>query len=64
MPQLKTAKPAGPRSTVPCFTCLGFNRLTYFYSFLLKGPSLGHYSLTGFELATLCAFPTKDQPTQ
>ena len=23
MPQLKTAKPAGPRSTVPYFTCLG-----------------------------------------
>ena len=24
IPQLKTAKPAGPRSTVPYFTCLGF----------------------------------------
>ena len=24
MPQLKTAKLAGPRSTGPCFTCLGF----------------------------------------
>ena len=65
MPQLKTAKPAGPQSTVPCFTAWGLILLfDLFYSFLLKGPSLGHCSLTGFELAALCAFPTKDQPIQ
>ena len=31
MPQLKTAKPAGPRSTVPYFTCFKgcFNDIVY-----------------------------------
>ena len=66
MPQLKTAKLAGPQSTVPYFTCFKgcFCYLTYTYSLLLKGPSFGAFSLTGFELAALCAFPAKDQPTQ
>ena len=66
MPQLETAKPAGPRSTVPYFTCFKgcFNYLTYFYSLLLKGPSFGAISLIRLELALLCAFPAKGQPTQ
>ena len=35
MPQLKTAKPAGPQSTVPYFTCLGF---ALFDLYLLAPP--------------------------
>ena len=51
MPQLKTAKPAGPRSTVTDFTCFKgivcFKCNTYSYQLiftcvLLKGLSFGH----------------------
>ena len=44
MPQLKAAKPAGPQSTVPYFTCFEgcFNINIYFVLTLIKGPSNGH----------------------
>ena len=65
MPQLKTAKPAGPRSTVPYFTCLGFALVVWpiFTRSSLRDWVLGIYS-NRLELAALCAFPAKDQPTQ
>ena len=61
MPHLKTAKPAGPRSTVPYFTCFEgcFNYLTYFYLFLLKGPSLGHLVYPALNLPHSVLFPPK-----
>ena len=52
MPQLKTAKPARPRSAVPYFTCfkVALIILPIFTRLLLKGLSFGAISLNGLHL--------------
>ena len=61
MPQLKTAKPAGPRSTVPYFTCFKVALIIWpiFTRLLLKGPSFGAISLSGLNLPHSVFFPPK-----
>ena len=59
MPQLKTAKPAGPQSTVPYFTCFKVALIVWpiFTCLLLKGPSFGAISLNGLNLPHSVLFP-------
>ena len=61
MPQLKTAKPAGPWSTVPYFTCFKVALIIWpiFTRLLLKGPSFGAISLIGLNLPHSVLFPPK-----
>ena len=61
MPQLKTAKPAGPWSTVSYFTCFKVALITWpiFTHLLLKGPSFGAISLKGLNLSHSVLFLPK-----
>ena len=56
MPQLKTAKPAGPPSTVPYFTCLGLALIIWpiFTCSSLRDRVLGHLVYSAWTCHTLC----------
>ena len=56
MPQLKTAKPAGARSTVPFFTCLGFALIVWpiFTCSSLRDRVLGQLVYSAWSCRTLC----------